>query len=401
MMDTRLQRCWVSCILLLISLLIGCADKNRAGITDNGNNGHNGDSAGPVIKLQRMFADIPMDNIVWLTQAPGQDQVWYVVEKAGRVLRLERDSTDGYRSNVFVDITGRVNAGPNEAGLLGMAFDPHYATNGLVYLSYTGDESGLVSYLSRFQVTDSGNRLSANSEKRLLQVAQPYSNHNGGHIAFGRDGFLYFGLGDGGAGGDPRGNGQNTQTLLGALLRIDVHGADPYAIPSSNPFAQNDRGRKEIYAWGLRNPWRWSFDRTTGDLWLADVGQNAWEEVNIITQPGNFGWNGKEGKHCYESATCNNPAFIDPVIEYSHEQGCSVTGGYVYRGSAIAKLQGVYIYGDFCSGTIWGAKGNADGGYSASVLLESGLNIASFAEGNDGEIYVLHIRGDIYRISAQ
>ncbi|MGD8571472.1 MAG: PQQ-dependent sugar dehydrogenase [Gammaproteobacteria bacterium] len=377
-------------------LLMSCADKNRA---DTGNPASR-EAGIPAIMLQPVFENISMDGLVWMSEAPGQPGVWYVVEKPGRVLRLERNNNE-YQSSLFIDITDRVDDGPNEAGLLGMAFHPQYATNGYVYLSYTGNNGGLVSYISRFGVDESGQRLLPGSEKRLLEVPQPYSNHNGGQITFGPDGFLYIGLGDGGAGGDPQGNGQNTNTLLGALLRVDVDKGDPYGIPASNPFASGEQGRPEIYAWGLRNPWRWSFDRDTGHIWLADVGQNAWEEVDLVSEPGNFGWNGKEGTHCYESRRCDNPAFIDPVVEYSHEQGCSVTGGYVYRGSALPALQGVYLYSDFCSGTLWGARAKDNGEYETFNLLESGLNIASFAQGQDGELYVLHIRGDIYRIAGK
>ncbi|MGD8569812.1 MAG: PQQ-dependent sugar dehydrogenase [Gammaproteobacteria bacterium] len=386
-------------IFLGCAWLVACADNNRSA-----GRGDAAEAGVPAIKLQRVFDNIAMSNIVWLTQPPGRDDVWYVVEKAGRVLRIEQNN-DKYRSSVFVDITDRVDAGPNEAGLLGMAFHPGFNDNGYVYLSYTGNDGGLVSRISRFKSVDGGVSLSPATEKRILQLQQPYSNHNGGQVMFGPDGYLYAGFGDGGSGGDPQGNGQNTKTLLGALLRIDVNSGDPYGIPPSNPFAGNGKGRPEIYAWGLRNPWRWSFDRKSGTIWLADVGQNAWEEVDIVSKPGNFGWNGKEGTHCYESANCNNPAFIDPVIEYSHEHGCSITGGYVYRGAQITGLQGVYLYGDFCSGTIWGAKANDNnsdkGTYDTLDLLESGLNIASFAEGNDGELYVLHIRGEIYRITAK
>lgn len=390
--------CWHRVFMVLVAnlLVMSCADKNRA---DAGNPDPR--KAGiPAITLQPVFDNISMDGLVWLDQAPGQPDTRYVVEKQGRILRLERNNNE-YQSSVFVDITDRVDSGPSEAGLLGMAFHPRYAANGYVYLSYTGNNGGLTSYISRFSVDDGGQRLLPASEKRLLEVPQPYSNHNGGQISFGPDGFLYVGLGDGGAGGDPQNNGQNTSTLLGSLLRIDVDGGDPYAIPDSNPFAGGERGRPEIYAWGLRNPWRWSFDRETGDIWLADVGQNAWEEVNVIREPGNFGWNGKEGTHCYESARCDNPAFVEPVLEYSHDHGCSITGGYVYRGSALPALQGVYLYSDFCSGTIWGARATGNGGYENFTLLESGLNIASFAQGQDGELYVLHIRGDVYRVTGK
>lgn len=354
----------------------------------------------PAVKLQRVFKDVSMDVIVYMTQAPGDDRYWYVAEKTGRVLRFE-NKPDASTASVFIDISDRVDAGPSEAGLLGMAFHPQFSTNGYVYLSYTGNDGGLKSYVSRFKSLDTGNTLDPDTEKRLLEVAQPYSNHNGGQVEFGPDGLLYIGLGDGGAGGDPKGHGQNTQTLLGAMLRIDVDNGNPYGIPPGNPFANGESGKPEIYAWGLRNPWRWSFDRETGKLWLADVGQDNWEEVNVIDKPGNFGWNGKEGVHCYKSARCENPAFIDPVIEYSHDEGCSVTGGYVYRGSQISALKGIYLYSDFCSGTLWGARDSGDGRYESFQLLDTDLNIASFAQANDGEIYLLHIRGELYKLAAK
>ena len=376
----------------------GCADKNMA--TSKHASNSPVAAATSQIKLQRMFKNIAMNAIVFMTQAPGDDQYWYVVEKSGRVLKI-KNNIDATKASVFIDITERVDSSPNEAGLLGMAFHPDYQSNGYVYLSYTGDDGGLVSYISRFQLSENGDSLSPQSEKRLLKVAQPYSNHNGGNILFGPDGFLYIGLGDGGSGGDPKGNGQNTQTLLGAMLRIDVDKGDPYAIPQSNPFAANKKGRPEIYLWGLRNPWRWSFDRGTGHLWVADVGQNSWEEVNIATQPGNFGWNAKEGTHCYKSSRCEDSAYIDPVIEYDHDEGCSVTGGYVYRGTGIPGLQGTYMYSDFCSGTLWGAKKQGNGAVQSYKSLDSGLNIASFAEGNDGELYVIHLQGEVYKIVAK
>ena len=362
-------------------------------------------AAVPAVKLQRVFKDVSMDVIVFMTQAPDDDQYWYVVEKPGRVMRFENKS-DATDASLFIDISDRVDVGPSEAGLLGMAFHPQFRTNGYVYLSYTGNDGGLKSYLSRFKSLDTGNTLSADTEKRLIEVPQPYSNHNGGNIQFGPDGMLFIGLGDGGAGGDPKGHGQNTQTLLGSMLRIDVDNGNPYAIPSTNPFAKDSvvnsiKGRPEIYAWGLRNPWRWSFDRETGRLWLADVGQDNWEEVNIVDKPGNFGWNGKEGKHCYKSAHCENPAYIDPVLEYSHDEGCSITGGYVYRGSQIPALKGIYLYADFCSGTLWGARETGNGVYETFQLLDTDLNIASFAQANDGEIYLLHLRGEIYKLVAQ
>jgi len=389
---------FLSGIALIVS---ACTDNNVASNVANNitKNTSNDKSSGvvPKIKLQRIFANVPMDNVVLMLQAPGDDAYWYIVEKAGRVLRIE-NKPDAATASVFLDISDRVEASPNEAGLLGMTFHPQYAQNGYVYLSYTASNGGLVSHISRFENRGNTDNLSPDSETVVLTLGQPYSNHNGGNIQFGPDGYLYIGFGDGGSGGDPQGNGQNTQTLLGSMLRIDINGGSPYTIPATNPFASNQQGRPEIYAWGLRNPWRWSFDRETGALWVADVGQNNWEEVNIITQPGNFGWNAKEGTHCYQSASCQNPAYIDPVIEYSHDYGCSITGGYVYRGKDISALRGEYLYADYCSGAVWSARANAEGSYESNKLIDSGLNIASFAEANDGEIYLVHLQGGIYKM---
>jgi len=379
-----------------MSVLSACKDNRDSSTIPSGNSGNSSSSVG----LQRVFQHITMQYPVLALQAPDDDSAWYIVEKTGRVLRVSNDAGTA-PATVFVDISDRVNADPNEAGLLGMAFHPGYSDNGQVYLSYTANGSTLSSVISRFRRNAGEASVNPASEEILLQVNQPYSNHNGGHIAFGPDGFLYIGLGDGGSGGDPQGNGQNTQTLLGALLRIDVNSGSPYSIPATNPFANGAQGRPEIYAWGLRNPWRWSFDRADGKLWVADVGQNSWEEVDLITAPGNFGWNVKEGSHCYQSTQCDNPSYIDPVVEYSHDQGCSITGGYVYRGSAISSLQGTYLYSDFCSGTLWGARDNGNGGYSTFQILSTGLNVSSFAEGNDGEIYLLHLDGEMHQLVAR
>ena len=375
------------------------------------------------IELKRVFETATLSRPLALIELPLNTselegdvntaaRTWYVLEQAGRVLRLEQVGSN-LKSTVLVDIRNRVESGPNEAGLLGMAVDPNFLQNGRVYLSYTREGSPLVSVLARYVSRDGGRTLVVNSEKILLEVDQPYSNHNGGNIHFGPDGYLYYGLGDGGSAGDPKGNGQNTQTLLGSLLRLDVSGPGlintglknsdlkknaAYQVPADNPFAKGD-GRPEIFAYGLRNPWRWSFDRTTGDLWLADVGQNIWEEVNIISRGGNYGWNLREGAHCY-SGDCRKPRLIEPVAEYSHDDGCSVTGGYVYRGDAVPALKGVYLFGDYCSGKIWGLFSKGDGVYDQQLLIKSGLNIASFAEDQSGEIYVLDLGGKIFKISA-
>lgn len=347
------------------------------------------------ITLERVFGDVRFNRPLAMIPAPGQANVWYVVEQEGRIIRLQ--NVKGKLSHsVFINIRDRVDSGPNEAGLLGMAFDPAFHENGRLYLSYTTDGDPLESILSRFVSRDGGKTAEVDSEQVLLRLDQPYSNHNGGNIQFGPDGYLYFGLGDGGSAGDPDGNGQNTNTLLGAILRLDVSGEKGYQIPKDNPFVKTG-GKAEIFAYGLRNPWRWSFDRKTGELWLADVGQNAWEEVNRIKPGGNYGWDLREGQHCY-SGDCKRAGLIDPVAEYSHDFGCSITGGYVYRGSKIAPLQGVYLYGDYCSGTIWGFNADSKGVVTGQVILESELNISSFAEDNDGEIYVVDLGGKIYRL---
>jgi glucose/arabinose dehydrogenase len=329
-----------------------------------------------------------------------RSRIWYVVEQAGQVRRLQQTGS-AVKDTLFIDLHKQVDSGPNEAGLLGMALDPQFTQNGRVYLSYTRkgtrrDGASLVSVLSRFTSRDAGRTLDAGSEQVLLEVVQPYGNHNGGNVQFGPDGYLYFGLGDGGSGGDPKGNGQNTQTLLGALLRLDVRGDGAYKIPADNPFSGR-AGRPEIYAYGLRNPWRWSFDRQTGDLWLADVGQNQWEEVNLVTRGGNYGWNLREGAHCY-AEDCERTGLIEPVAEYSHAEGCSITGGYVYRGKDIPALSGVYLFADYCSGKVWGLFRHGMK-YTRRLLLDSKLNIASFAEDQQGEVYVIDLGGKLLRLT--
>ncbi len=350
------------------------------------------------LALEPAFPGLRFAAPVALLQAPGADDRWYVVEQAGRVIAVDT-GRGAARAAVFVDLRRRVEDGPAEAGLLGMAFHPDYQANGQVFISYTRGGSPLISIISRFSLAGdglAGDGLDPASERIVLDLDQPFGNHNGGGIAFGPDGYLYIGLGDGGAGGDPRGNGQNTRTLLGAMLRIDVDGGTPYAIPPDNPFARGG-GRPEIFAWGLRNPWRFAFDRLTGALWVGDVGQAAWEEVNRIERGGNYGWNIREGAHPYRRGRAVGP-LIDPVAEYDHDQGCSITGGTVYRGERVPALRGLYVYGDYCSGRIWGLP--ADG--RPRRLLDSGLNISAFGEGNDGELYVLdHAGGGVYRLAAR
>jgi glucose/arabinose dehydrogenase len=323
-----------------------------------------------------------------MLQPPGGN-AWYVIEKAGRIWRQQ-----GNGFVLFADLSARIESGPGEAGMLGIAFHPRYGENHRLFLSYTVRSRPLRSVIAEYAVM--AGHLQPGSERVLLQVEQPYSNHNSGQLAFGPDGYLYISLGDGGAGGDPHGHGQNTHTLLGSLLRIDVDHGRPYAIPPDNPFARRG-GRPEIYAYGLRNPWGWGFDRQTGKLWLADVGQDRWEEVDIIQSGGNYGWNIREGRHCYARDPCELPGLLEPELEYSHRQGCSITGGRVYRGRAVPELQGHFIYADYCSGRVW-AYG-IDGRAPPRLIAELDINPSSFAEDRQGELYLTDLEGGIYRLS--
>lgn len=314
----------------------------------------------------------------------------FVVEKIGHIHVIE----DGLLVDTpFLNIEDRVNDNSNEMGLLGLAFHPNYAQNGYFYLNYTG--SGGDTFISRFQVAaDNPYLADPASEVNLLRLNQPFPNHNGGGLDFGPDGYLYAGLGDGGAAGDPLGNGQNTSTLLGSVLRLDVDSAEPYAVPADNPFGN------EIWAYGLRNPWRIAFDPASGDLFIGDVGQNQWEEIDYLPagSPGgiNFGWDYREGSHPYDG---NAPAgLIDPVAEYSHQEGgCSVTGGYVYRG-AMPEWNGIYLYGDYCSGLIWGLI-QSGGGWQSQVLFDTDVRITSFGQDEAGEVFLIGDSGEVYQLA--
>ncbi|MEP7243406.1 MAG: PQQ-dependent sugar dehydrogenase, partial [Gammaproteobacteria bacterium] len=376
---------------------------------------------GTSIATTRVFPNLQFQSPLLMLQAPGDSSKWYLVEQRG-VVKVINNVADPTTTTTFVDLQGRVNSSFSEGGLLGMAFDPSYATNGRVYLSYTHNPTSggvLESRISRF--TLSGGVLDPASEQVLLTLGQPYENHNGGNIAFGPDGFLYAGFGDGGNGGDPGNRAQNRSLLFGKLLRLDVSGTGAYTTPADNPYAGNARcatgtavgtaSCPEIYAYGLRNPWRWSFDRAapTPDIWLADVGQNNWEEVDRIERGGNYGWRFREGLHCYNPSTncpvtANGAPLIDPVAEYDHTLGQSITGGYVYRGTAIPSLVGRYIFGDFGSGRIFALIPDSGGTLQRTQLLASGLGISSFAQGNDGELYVLNYgsgtNGTVFRIGA-
>lgn len=321
----------------------------------------------------------------------------FVVEQPGTIQIIGQTTP-------FLDIRDRVGDQGNEQGLLGLAFSPAYAQNGFFYVDYTDNNGNTV--IARYQVSaDDPNRAAPDSETILLQIRQPYPNHNGGYLAFGPDGYLYIATGDGGSGGDPEGNAQNSFTLLGKLLRIDVN-ADPYLSPTDNPFAQTGDGLKEIWAYGLRNPWRFAFDRLTGDLYIGDVGQNEWEEIDFVAAgtPGglNFGWDVLEGTHPYEGGAPSGLAFTAPIWEYSHATGtCSVTGGVVYRGAALPAWNGVYLFGDFCSGQVWGLLRDANGVWQETLLFETGLNITSFGQDEAGEVYLVARQGEVYKLIGQ
>ncbi len=328
----------------------------------------------------------------------------FVVAQRGKIYAFA-NTPDVTATQVFLDIENKVTAG-GERGLLGMAFHPEFKTNGYFYLNYTRNNTGLETVISRFTVNKKDAAVAdPGSEEILLTFKQPYSNHNGGKVAFGNDGFLYIGVGDGGSGGDPQKNGQNRATLLGKILRIDVNkslGALKYAIPADNPYKGNSQGfREEIFAYGIRNPWRFSFDKTTGDLWVGDVGQNKIEEIDIVRKGGNYGWNVMEAEDCYGSGNCDTQAFIPPVWSYRQgaQTGNSVTGGHVYRGKNIRSLRGKYIYGDYVTGNIWALTPSSGGKYTNALLVKHKGMISSFGEDANDELYICSYGdGKIYKI---
>jgi glucose/arabinose dehydrogenase len=327
---------------------------------------------------------------VFLTSSPDETNRLFVVEQEGHILIIKGDTV---LPTPFLDIAEKLSTG-GERGLLGLAFHPHFPSNGRLFVNYTRAQDG-ATVIAEYHASSNPNLVTLD-ESVLLVIPQPYGNHNGGMIAFGPDHYLYIGMGDGGSGGDPANYAQNQNKLLGKLLRIDLDQQHPYDIPPDNPFVKGN-GRPEIFAWGLRNPWRFSFDRETGDLWAGDVGQNAWEEIDVMKMGKNYGWRLLEGTHCFNPEThCRQDSkFVDPVTEYAHEQGrCSVTGGYVYRGEKIPDLAGTYVFGDFCSGEIWGYRNG-----ERQILQSTDLQISSFGEDRDGELYVLGYGGEIFRMA--
>tara|TARA_B100001179_G_scaffold231721_1_gene222378 strand:- start:4135 stop:5436 length:1302 start_codon:yes stop_codon:yes gene_type:complete len=348
------------------------------------------------IKLEEMIINKNLKNLVYLTNAGDGSNDIFLVSQEGLIYYLKEKSE--YKEPIlFLDIQNKVNFG-GEKGLLGLAFDPEYEKNNHFFIYYIDLNGNTV--ISRFTNMKSTIDI-LKTELIILRVNQPYSNHNGGQIIFGSDGYLYIGLGDGGAAGDPLGHGQNGKTLLGSILRINVQDATikkPYQIPNDNPFIDNNNFRNEIWAYGLRNPWRMSFDHESGKLFVGDVGQNEFEEINIIKKGGNYGWSIMEGKHCYSeiNINCNKTEFILPILEYSHKEGCSITGGFVYHGNA-NNIQNQYIFSDFCSGIIWTID-LENNEYVKNQIATGPFKLSSFGEDEKKEVYILSLDGQIYKI---
>jgi len=367
------------------------------------------------LKLTQVFSALSFNEPILMLQAPGNDTRWYVVEQNGLIKTFE--TGDG-NFTIFADLTDRAvyTGGQDERGLLGMAFHRNFQVNWEVFLYYINDSAGVQTIVSRYTSPDNGLTLALppfNAEDIILRLSQPANNHNGGHISFGPDGYLYIGLGDGGGANDRFENGLNTQTLLGSMLRLDVDSAPAagknYAIPSDNPFIANPQVLDEIFAYGLRNPWRWSIDSQTGLLYLGDVGQGAREEINQITAGQHYGWG------CYEASLnnasypgilidCSAVANTPPIHEYPRSEGTTVVGGYVYRGNNtnLSGLAGTYLFADFGSGTVWGIKpADVNPASTNRALLNTNRRISSFAEDNSGELYLLSWSdGEIFRIES-
>jgi len=346
--------------------------------------------------LQNAFPNLSFNGAVFLTHADDSTDRIFVVEQAGRI-KVFPNNQNASVAREYLDITDRVSSG-GEKGLLGLAFHPDYETNGYIYVNYTNATSTVI---SRFQVTSNPDSADKNSEFQLLTFTQPYSNHNGGWIGFGpNDGYLYIATGDGGSGGDPQNYAQRINTLLGKILCIDVDGGTPYAIPTTNPFfdSTNVEIKKEIFAWGMRNPWRCSFDHVTGWLFAGDVGQGSWEEIDLIENGKNYGWRCYEGNHTHNMSGCNYPEYIFPIWEYSSNSGneCSITGGYVYRGLNVPELEGKYIYGDYCSNKIWALEYDGINPPTNQLLLTASGGLTSFGVDQNNELYLTSFNGNIY-----
>jgi glucose/arabinose dehydrogenase len=378
---------------------------------------HGGPEAQPAAAVRQATSTVPQIALqslpfgfrqpLFLTHAGDGSGRQFVVEKGGTIRIVKGDQV---LDTPFLDLSSKVRSSGSEQGLLGLAFHPRYAENGRFFVGYTDSAAGR-NTVERYQVSADPDQADPSTGVILLAIDDPAPNHNGGMVAFGPDGHLWVGTGDGGASGDRYQNAQNRQALLGKMLRLDVDGGEPYAIPADNPYVGDSAYLPEIWAMGIRNPWRYSFDRATGELWIGDVGQNAYEEIDHV--PGgsagglNFGWPIMEGTHCFPVGTrCDPGPYVLPVAEYGRDGGCSVTGGYVYRGTAHPSLQGVYFFGDYCSGRIWSLDQQGDGAWRMTQQLQEAIQISSFGEDEAGEVYVTTFSGGndghrIYQIVAR
>jgi len=376
--------------LVLILLILGCSKSQNKIIVDP--------DPVPIAKtitIIEAFPNLSFEHPVDFQTANDGTNRLFVVEQSGLIYTFANDQ-QVTKKTLFLDIKSLVDDSGNEEGLLGLAFHPNYAQNGYFYVNFTNNQNKTV--IARFQAQPStSNIVNINSMVSVLEFEQPFTNHNGGQLVFGPDGFLYIAAGDGGGGGDSNGNGQNLNTLLGKILRIDVNqtkGNLNYGIPTDNPFINNPNSRGEIYAYGFRNPWRMSFDSAIGELWVADVGEQDYEEVDKVTLGANYGWNTMEGLHCFDASSCDTSNLTLPVYEYNHANGDhSITGGFVYRGLKIPNLQGLYVFADFVSGRIWTLNASS---FESKVLFDTEINISSFGIDANKELYFCGFDGKIY-----
>jgi len=359
------------------------------------------------LTIEQVYPNLSFEQSIFMTQTSAYPDRWYMIEKSGKLYWFDALNNNTSEKHLILDLQNAgIKFNPcNECGLLGITFAPEFPQNGLIYLSYTETESNpstsenLRSVVARFNMTNQGKAIDFESKHEIFSTLQPYRNHNGGHIAFGPDGYLYFGIGDGGSGNDPLDHSQNKKSLLGSILRLTKEGE-----PAPGNLLAEQGGAAEIYAWGLRNPWRWSFDQQTHALWVADVGQNAQEEVNIVINGGNYGWRCEEGLKVTQNDCSTSGPYLPPITTYDRDDGVSITGGYVYRGKDIESIKGVYFFADFATGKVWGLSPSTnqqeESEYIRTLVQDTELNISSFAQGLDGEIYLLNYAnaGGIYKL---